>query len=173
MNDLKPFGKLVSTHNFDGTLVWIHPSAKKSSLLKLKHIFFEKENQTFVPYFIQNIKSLNTEKSFVLLEDFKTKEDAQQVVKKTIWLEPSTLKLLEKKTLQENWLDYTLIDGEKELGKIETIYEQKHQWIASIFIDKKEVLIPLHEENIIDINNKSKKIFVRLPEDLLKIYLEE
>ena len=54
---------------------------------------------------------------------------------------------------------------------LDEFVEQPHQLLCRIEIETKEVLIPLHEDTIIKIDQKKKQIIVDLPEGLLEIYL--
>jgi 16S rRNA processing protein RimM len=51
------------------------------------------------------------------------------------------------------------------------VIEQPQQLVCKIIIQNKEVLIPLNEDTLIDIDNASQQVLVRLPEGLLAIYL--
>ena len=71
-------------------------------------------------------------------------------------------------------IGYTIYDDENEvvLGTITEMIEQPHQLLAKIFIDNKEVLIPLNEATLLEINRKKKEVVVDLPEGLLDVYLK-
>jgi 16S rRNA processing protein RimM len=43
--------------------------------------------------------------------------------------------------------------------------------LCTVFINEKEVLIPLHEESLLKIDRRKKQVHVALPEGLLDIYL--
>jgi 16S rRNA processing protein RimM len=49
--------------------------------------------------------------------------------------------------------------------------EQPHQLLCRIEIEGKEVLIPLHEGTLLNIDRKGRRVMVQLPEGLLEIYL--
>ena len=64
-----------------------------------------------------------------------------------------------------------MIDGENDLGEIIEVIEQPHQVLCTILYNGKEAMIPVHQDNLIKLDKKNKKVFVELPEGLLDIYL--
>jgi 16S rRNA processing protein RimM len=68
-------------------------------------------------------------------------------------------------------LGYEVIEEGESLGKILEVIEQPHQLLCRIEINKKEALIPLHEETILKIDHKNLQVTVSLPPGLLEIYL--
>ena len=65
------------------------------------------------------------------------------------------------------------IDEEKgELGKVQEIIEYPTQSLIQILINGKEVLIPIHDDIIQDVNREEKKIYIKAPNGLIDMYLE-
>ena len=50
--------------------------------------------------------------------------------------------------------------------------ETGHQWLAKVTIEEKEVLVPLIEQMLIEVNLRNKFIRVDLPEGLIDVYLQ-
>ncbi|MBK6275404.1 MAG: hypothetical protein IPF58_12250 [Saprospirales bacterium] len=57
-----------------------------------------------------------------------------------------------------------------ELGKIEKIIELPQQYLAQIFQEKKEILIPLNNTFIQKIDIKSKTVSIHLPDGFLEVF---
>ena len=68
-------------------------------------------------------------------------------------------------------MGYDIVEGEQVLGKILEVIEQPHQILCRIEFNKKEALIPLHEETIQKIDRRKQQVIVSLPPGLLEIYL--
>jgi non-canonical purine NTP pyrophosphatase (RdgB/HAM1 family) len=67
----------------------------------------------------------------------------------------------------------TIIDEEKgELGKVQEIIEYPTQSLIQVLINGKEVLIPIHDDIIKNVDREGKKIFIKAPNGLIDMYLE-
>lgn len=67
-------------------------------------------------------------------------------------------------------LGYDLIDGQNNLGEIIEVLEQPHQILCTILYNGNEALIPVHEGNLVKMDQQNKKVYVDVPEGLLEIY---
>ena len=94
------------------------------------------------------------------------------MVQKEVWLTEKDFRKYVGEASVISLLEFTLIEGKKELGVIEEVIEQPHQILCRTTIEGKEAYIPLHEETLIEINQKKKTVSVKLPEGLLDIYLK-
>jgi 16S rRNA processing protein RimM len=43
--------------------------------------------------------------------------------------------------------------------------------VAQVFIDEKEVLLPLNDSTVIEINKRKKQVLVKLPDGIINMYL--
>ena len=98
------------------------------------------------------------------------REQAIKLTQKEIWLPEADFKKFSAKSSPINLLGYEIVEGEQLLGQILEIIEQPHQILCRIEFNKKEALIPLHEETIRKIDRKNRKVIVSLPPGLLEIY---
>jgi 16S rRNA processing protein RimM len=70
------------------------------------------------------------------------------------------------------YIGFNLVDEQKGgLGTIQDVMLVGRQWIAKITISEKEVLIPLVDDMIIEVNMRNKFIRMKLPDGLLEVYL--
>ena len=171
MTEYFKIGKLVSAFGLKGELVLQHNLGKKTSLKDLQAIFIEERKSAFIPWFIESTKIKTNEEIYLKLQDVNTREAAIKLLQKEVWLTESDFKKFSAKSSPINFLGYTIIEKEKELGTILEVIEQPHQILCRIEIENKEVLIPLHENTITKIDNRKKQVIVDLPEGLLEIYL--
>ena len=171
MTEYFKIGKLVSAFGLKGELILHHNLGKKTSLKGLQAIFIEEKKSAFIPWFIESTRIKSNEEIYLKLQDVNTREAAIKLAQKEVWLTETDFKKFSAKSSPINFLGYTIIEKEKELGTILEVIEQPHQLLCRIEIETKEVLIPLHEDTIIKIDQKKKQIIVDLPEGLLEIYL--
>ncbi|MDB5252078.1 MAG: rRNA processing protein RimM [Flaviaesturariibacter sp.] len=165
-------GKLVSAFGLKGELIMKHKLGKKTSLKGLAAIFVEERKGSFIPWFIESVRIKADDEVYLVLQDVITREAANKLTQKEVWLPEPDFKKFSSKTAPINLLGYAIIDGEKDLGPILEVIEQPHQLLCRLDIGGKEVLIPLHEETIRKIDRTKQQVFVELPEGLLDIYLK-
>jgi 16S rRNA processing protein RimM len=171
MTEYFKIGKFVSTFGLKGELVLKHNLGKKTSLKGLKAIFIEEKKESFIPWFIESTKIKNEEEVYLKLEGVNIREQAIKLTQKEVWLPEEEFKKFSAKSSPINLLGYTIVEDEKQLGKILEIIEQPHQILCRIEFNKKEAYIPLHEETILKIDKKNQQVIVSLPPGLLEIYL--
>ncbi|MFT4094777.1 MAG: ribosome maturation factor RimM [Niabella sp.] len=164
-------GKIAGAHGLKGEVVLKHALGKKTGFKGLKAIFIKDKNSSFLPWFLEEAKVKNDSETYIKLEGVHTVEAAKNLAQKEAWLTAADFDKYASKSAPISLLGYMLVDGDKELGTVEEIIEQPHQVLCRLHINKKEVLIPLHEETLKKVDAKSKKVFVALPDGLLDIYL--
>lgn len=170
MNYFK-IGKFVASFGLKGELVLKHNLGKKTSLKGIKAVFIEEKKESFIPWFVETTRIKNEEETFFKIEGIETKEQANRLTQKEIWVTDEDFKKFSAKTSPINLLGFSIIENEKELGTISEVIEQPHQVLCRIEINNKEAYIPLHEETIIRIDRKKRQVVVGLPPGLLEIYL--
>lgn len=171
MTEYFKIGKFVTTFGLKGELVLKHNLGKKTSLKGLKAVFVEERKESFIPWFIESTKIKNEEEIYIKLEGLNTREQANKLTQKEIWLPEEEFKKFSAKSSPINLLGYNIVEGEKVLGKILEVIEQPHQILCRIDFNEKEAFIPLHEETIQKIDRKNQQVIVSLPPGLLEIYL--
>jgi len=171
MTEYFKIGKFVGTFGLQGELVLKHNLGKKTSLKGLAALFIEEKKDSFIPWFIEGTRIKTEKELFLKIEGINNREQAIILVQKEAWLTEMDFKKFSAKSSPINLLGYDIMEEEKSLGKILEVIEQPHQLLCRIEIDKKEVLIPLHEETIKKIDRKKQQVIVELPPGLLEIYL--
>ena len=164
-------GKLVAAFGVNGQLILQHELGKKTSLKGLQAIFIEEKKKSFLPWFIQSVKIKSANEVYLTLEGIANREAALKITQKEVWLPEEDFKKFAAQSAPASLLGYTVIDMEKPLGPILEVIEQPHQMLCRLEINRKEVLIPLHESTLQKIDHKKKEVLVRLPDGLLEIYL--
>jgi 16S rRNA processing protein RimM len=171
MVDYRNIGRLVSTFGVKGEIVLQHHLGKKTSLKNLETVFIEDRKDEMLPYFIEQAKIKSDREIYLKLEGIGTKESAQKILQKELWLTEEDFKKHAGKSAPISFVGFHLIDNGNDLGEIAEVIEQPHQVLCKIYIGGKEALIPIHEETLEKIDKKKKQLHVVLPEGLLDIYL--
>lgn len=170
MSQYFKIGKFAASHGLDGTLVLVHSLGKKTALKDLEAVFLQEGKDNFMPYFIEHCSLKNDTEVYVKLEGIDTKETARKLTPKEVWLTAEDFEKFAAKSSPISMLGYDLIDGKNNLGEIIEVLEQPHQILCTIMYNGNEALIPVHEGNLLKMDQKNKKVYVEVPEGLLEIY---
>jgi 16S rRNA processing protein RimM len=163
-------GKLVAGFGLKGELILKHALGKKTLLKGIEALFVEEVKGSYLPYFVESSKTKNEEETYVKLEGINTRESAARLVSKNAWLLEADFRKLAGKASAISLLGYHVFSGEEDLGPVEEVIEQPHQVLLRIDLEGKEALIPLHEASLQQIDHKTKRVYVELPDGLLDIY---
>ncbi len=127
--------------------------------------------KALLPYFVTFSRKITADAVFISLEGINTRERAQQLVSRAVWVPEELYHQLASKNAPANLLGYQIVENDKEIGLITEVIEQPQQLVCKVFIQEQEVLIPLHEDTLLSIDHAAKKVIVQLPDGLLDIYL--
>jgi len=171
-SNLINIGKTVAVFGLKGELIVQHALGKKTALKGVEALFVEEQKGAYLPYFIQDSKAKDTQSFYIKLEGMDSKEAAQKLNHKQVWLPEEDFRKLAGKSAPIGLLGYMLINEDEEIGQVEEVIEQPHQVLLRINYKNKEALIPLHEETLDKIDRTKKRVYVSLPDGLLDIYAE-
>lgn len=164
-------GKIVAVHGLQGQVVLKHIVEDASWLDKGDVLFVEMQRDSRIPYFVEAAKEANDEEYIVTLDDVTTPDAAKRLVGKAVFVKEEVL----AETTTESpllFIGFNLVDTERgTLGVIDDVMQAGPQWIARVEVEGKEVLIPLVDEMIVDVNKRNKFIRMNLPEGLVDMYL--
>ena len=139
-------------------------------------ILFLSVRGNILPYFIDEVRGTST--FIVRFEDVDSKEAAGKIRASPIFMKRADLKYWEEEI--ETELVYSHCEGYKvidindgELGIISEVIEYPQQELGVIIIDKKEILIPLNEHTVQNINEDKKELTVEMPAGILDVYKED
>ena len=170
MQEYFKIGKLAAAFGVQGELVLVHSLGKKTALNGLEAIFFEEKKYTFLPYFIVSTKIKSENEIYILLDGITTREQARALIKKEVWLSENDFKKFAAGASPISLLGFMVVNNEDELGEVVEVIEQPHQLLCVLLIEDQEVLIPIHEKSLQNIDKENKKLYVSLPDGLLDIY---
>lgn len=171
IEDCFEIGYITKTRGLKGEVqvAFSYPEPEK---LKINSVFIE-VNTKLIPFFVSFFKIPMPQIGYFSFEDIDHIDKAQSITKKKIYL-PNRLK--PKKPKDEftfsDLVGFEANDTQKGvLGKITEVKEFPQQFIATLIYQEKEVLIPLNEAFILDIDIANQKISFDLPDGLLDLYL--
>ncbi len=168
---LTPIGQVNKAIGFKGELSCLVTLAHPEKLLKHKFLFVIIDGLP-VPFKIEQIEIRGEEEIVVKFEDVDSELEARKLSQKKLFAEK--IRAAKKEDIV-SWNDLTgfnvvdSVDG--ELGIITEVIEYPMQMIAKCIVKEKEVMFPLNDEIVTDIDAKKKVVYVDLPEGLLEMYI--
>jgi 16S rRNA processing protein RimM len=169
--DYISIGKIAAVHGVKGEMILQHVLGKKTSLKGVKAVFTQDKSASWFPWFVKEAKAKNKQEILLSLEEVDTPEAAKKLLQKTIWLVESDAAQHAAPASVLAIVNYTVINNGVALGEIVEVVEQPHQLLCTIMVNGKEVLIPLHQESLLNIDRNKRQVFVDLPDGLLELYL--
>lgn len=159
INGLK--GAVVLKQIIDDTN-WLQPG---------EALFIELKRESFIPFFVKEAKPAGAGEYLLLLDDIDSADDAKPLVNKTVYVKDEVLAAAEVDS-PLLYIGFNLVDKAKGgIGTIDDVMLIGGQWIARLEIEGKEVLVPLAEDMIIEVNRRNKYIRMQLPDGLIELYL--
>lgn len=168
-------GKITRTNGNKGGVSIFFDVDNPQEYSELDAVFVEIKKQ-LIPFFIEEIKvhtSKNT--AVVYFEEIEDVESASTLTNSALYLPLASLPVLKgNKFYFHEVVDFLLIDKEfGEIGKIKDVLEYPNQALFQTFHKGKEVLVPINDQFILNVDRAKKEILLNLPEGLLDIYIEE
>lgn len=165
IGSLIPIGKIVKPHGIDGGLKIVLKDSFDGFNLMEQFIFVHLEGLP-VPFWVTHFDSNGFDQFF--LEYITTKEAAKPFAGKEFFVEK---KILTANTgLSSNpytWKGYLMVDlSSDHRGIIIKLEEYPQQLMATVQTNEHEVLVPIHEDFLIGVDDLSKTITVKLPNGL-------
>ncbi len=170
-NDYFYLGIVTKPHGYEGkvTIYFDTDEPQEYADLEMVHINI---GGNLVPYFIESLSLLNN-KAVVSFMDVDNIGKAESLVKKEIYLPISMLPKLSGNKFYYHEVTGMMVIDETfgELGPISAVLEYPNQAVIQVFHKQKEVLIPISDEIIINLDREQNKMIIRAPEGLLDVYL--
>ena len=166
-------GKIAKKFSFKGEVLAYLDTDEPQLYQNLESVFVEL-NKTLVPFFIES-SSLHKEKFLrVRFEDIQNEEDADEIMGSEIYLPLSMLPKLEgTKFYFHEIIGFKVTDQRLgDIGTVHAILDNAAQPIFEIFKGKKQVLVPMIDSFIIEVNRKEKELVLNTPIGLVDLYLE-
>lgn len=172
MDNYFSIGRFVAVVGIKGGLVLQHSLGKKASFRGSGALFVEEKQGSFLPYFIREAKIRNAVETQILLEGIDSPEGARRLLRKNVFLGAADFERLSAKGAPLSLLGFAIRDQRYgPLGDILEIIELPQQVLAKIRYREKEMLLPLNESTLLEVDKDKKQVLVSLPDGLIEVYL--
>ncbi|ANW95332.1 ribosome maturation factor RimM [Wenyingzhuangia fucanilytica] len=165
-------GKIVRKHSFKGEVVIKLDTDEPELYENLESVFVE-HGKDLIPFFIEERLLQKGNQLRVRFETVDTEQDADAIMNSGIYLPLSFLpKLTGNKFYFHEIIDFTAVDVERgEFGIIKGVNDTTAQPLFEIMNDGVEILIPMIDEFIKEIDRKGKRVVLQTPPGLIDMYL--
>ena len=174
-NPYVTIGHTGKAHGLQGELKLFIEERFIEDFLKNERIFIDVKG-TKVPYFIANVRGTN--EFIVKLEEVDSRDVAQALQSREVCLREKDLVPDDEREIEmeeEAGLEYARLVGYLltdqtlgDIGSIDEVLEMPQQEMAFLKYQKREVLVPLNAQLIVQIDDKARRVLMDLPEGLLE-----
>ncbi|WP_395785417.1 ribosome maturation factor RimM [Aquirufa sp.] len=166
-------GTISKPHGLKGTVHVFLDVDDPYEYEELESVFVQMGNE-MVPYFIVDLQ-IRDNLNLMLLEGIDTVDLARELVGLKIFLPISMLPTLrDDQFYYHEIIDYQVEDAVLgTLGTVKEVYSTGAQDVVIMLYKGHEVLIPLTDEIIPQVDKAAKVVHSRLPEGLIDVYLNE
>ena len=171
VNEFYFLGKITRKFSFKGDLIIFLDTDAPSEYYHLDKIFIKIKDR-YIPYFIEEIYPYKNNSIRVHFEDVNDENEAKMLINKEIYLHSNSLPVLEGNKFYYHEIEGFKIKDKKvgELGYIKYVNDKSPQHLFVVDYNKKEILIPINDDLIENIDRKKKLINMNLPSGLIELY---
>lgn len=144
---------------------------------KLESVFIQmnKTDTSLIPFFISKSQFQNNGTLLIKIDDVNSIADAKGLVGKGVYIPQNTLPTLNGNQFYHHEVaDFKIVDTNYgEVGQLNQILNYPKQAIFEVInANNKEILIPVADDIIVNIDRVKKIIEVVTPEGLIDLYLQ-
>ncbi|AEK23951.1 ribosome maturation factor RimM [Capnocytophaga canimorsus] len=166
-------GTIVSKFSFKGEVLVKLDSDDPEIYENMESVFIALGGKP-VPFFIEKCSLHKSDLLRIKFEDVSSEADAEALMKHKLYLPLSFLpKLSGNQFYFHEVIGFTVKDVHYgEVGTIVGVNDTTSQALFEIERDGKQILIPMNDDFLVEVNRKNKTIVVQTPEGLIDLYLE-
>ena len=164
-------GRIVKKYSFKGELLAKLDTDQPELYENLDAMFVQVRNN-LIPFFIESSQLHKSDLLRIKFEDVDTEADADALIKSEMYLPLEFLPKLEgNKFYFHEVIGFKITDKTfGEIGIIKAINDSTAQALFEVDKDGIEILIPMNDEFIVEVNRETKTIMVETPEGLIDLY---
>jgi 16S rRNA processing protein RimM len=165
-------GYVAKLHGYKGEVSLFLDVTNPEDYETLDAVFIEINGQ-LSPFFVASFKLKNKGFAAVKFEGVDSENDARILLRKNLFLPAQVLPKLSGKNFYDHEVEgFTVIDTNfGEVGIIESVIDLQVNPLLQIMNGSKEVLIPLIEGIVKEVDRKKKTMTITAPEGLIELYL--
>lgn len=168
-SDCRKIGFIRKTHGVRGELVLEYEPEFEDSVAEA-HTFFLEIDGLLVPFFVAvgglRFRSSNT--ALVIFDWIENENHARELAGTAVYLFIHDIIENEEEQPASQLLNFQLLDEDgQEVGIITAVNDYSGNMVFTLNSHGREILVPYHDELLLDLDNDKKIIQLRVPEGLL------
>lgn len=166
-------GKIVKKYSFKGEIIAKLDTDQPDIYENLDALFIDVSNR-LIPYFVEKSQLHKSNLLRLKLEDVSSESDADALLKKDLYLPLALLPKLEGNTFYfHEIIGFQVIDENfGPVGHITGVNDSTTQALFEIDHNGKEVLVPINDDIICNLDRTTKTVLVKTPPGLIDLYLD-
>ena len=163
-------GTVVAKYSFKGEVLIKLDTDDPETYLSLKSFLLEDESR-LIPYFTSKVQLHKSQLLRVSLEDVKSEKQADLMIGKSVYLPLDQLpKLADDQFYFHEIIGFEVIDSlQGPIGTITGVNDLSSQVLLEVEYNQRQILIPLVEELIQQLDKQQKQLYLTIPEGLLDL----
>ena len=164
--------KIIKKYSFKGEVLAKLDTDQPGLYKELKTVFLE-FNNSLIPYFVEKSKLHKSNLLRLKFEDINCETEAYKLIKKKIYLPLHLLPKLQGNSFYfHEILGFKIVDLKYGLiGEVKSVDDNSPQALFEIDSNGKEILIPVNDEFIKNVNRETKTITVLTPPGLIDLFI--
>lgn len=165
-------GQIAKLHGYKGGVSLFLDVTHPEEYMDMESFFIEIDG-ILTPFFVESFKLKNKGFAAVKFQGIDTEQEAKSLLKKKVFIPETELRELD----ESNFYDHEVIGYEVEdvvkgkIGKVTAIADLKQNPLLVIEFKDKEILLPIFEGLIVNVDRKLKRLKVKAPDGLIDLYL--
>lgn len=127
-----------------------------------------------VPFFIEKMNLREGKQAEINFQDIDDTGQTELLIGKSLYLPLAALPQLEGNQFYYHEITGFMVSDAHvgEIGRVESVLEYPKQALLQVMHQNKEILIPIADEIVLEVDRQNRIIYVRVPEGLIEMYLE-
>lgn len=165
-------GKIVKKYSFKGELLVKLDTDQPEQFLEMESVFVEK-NKNLIPFFIESISLHKSALLRIKFEEIATETEANALLGTELYLPLDLLPILSgNKFYYHEIVGFKAVDVNfGPLGTVTGVNDTTAQHLFEIDHNGKEVLIPVNDDIIKNVDRSTRTILLEAPEGLIDLYI--
>ena len=163
-------GTVVAKYSFKGEVLIKLDTDDPEAYLSLQSFLVEDDSR-LIPYFTTKVQLHKTQLLRVSIEDISSEHEAKILIGKSVYLPLDQLpKLADDQFYYHEIIGFEVIDSAQgSIGTIKGVNDRSSQVLLEVEYNQRQILIPLVEELIQQLDKQQKQLYLDIPEGLLDL----
>lgn len=163
-------GTVVAKYSFKGEVLIKLDTDDPEAYLTLQSFLVEDDSR-LIPYFTTRVQLHKTQLLRVSIEDISSEHEATTLIGKSVYLPLDQLpKLADDQFYYHEIIGFEVIDSlQGTIGTITSANDRSSQVLLEVKHNDRQILIPLVDELIQQLDKQKKQLYLSIPEGLLDL----